>query len=89
MKAGIKCEIHDCTIELCKFLEKKGLFPDCFSGKLEKDKSLRIENQYYLRNIEIKINYSELLSLFIEFKSFLNTLNQEKIKEIRKIVEEC
>ena len=27
MKIGVKSEIHDCTIEICKLFEKEGLIP--------------------------------------------------------------
>lgn len=27
MKIGLKCEIHDCTIELCRFLENEKVIP--------------------------------------------------------------
>src|SRR3989344_6504276 len=57
MKLGIKCEIHDCTIELCKFLEKEKLLPKGTYGLLEKDKKLRVDNQYYLKNLEVKIDH--------------------------------
>src|SRR3989344_5323219 len=89
MKVGIKCEIHDCTIELCKFLEKQGLFLGGFAKKLEEDKELRIDNQYYLKNIKVQIDYQELLSLFLDFKNFLSSLTNEKIIEIREAVEKC
>ena len=50
MKIGIKCEIHDCTIALVKFLEDEDVIEEGTSKTLEKDKELRIDNQYYLKN---------------------------------------
>jgi len=57
MKIGIKCEIHDCTIALIKFLEKESVIKSGISKLLEKDKELRIDNQYYLKNKPVDINF--------------------------------
>jgi hypothetical protein len=57
MKIGIKCEIHDCTIALINFLEKEGVIKSGISKNLEKDKELRIENQYYLKNKSVDIDF--------------------------------
>ena len=46
MKIGIKCEIHDCTITLVKFLEDENIIEEGISKILEYDKELRIDNQY-------------------------------------------
>ena len=69
MKFGIKSEIHECTIEFLKFLEKEGIIKN-ISKILIKDKELRIENQYYLRNKKVNVNFNE----FIE---------EDKVTEIR------
>jgi len=37
-KIGIKCEIHDCTIEIAKLLEEIQVIPNGYSKKLEEDK---------------------------------------------------
>ena len=65
MKIGVKCEIHACTIEIVRLLEDKNFLEKGTSEKLEKDKELRIDNQYYLKNkknrndfIVEKIGYS-------------------------------
>ena len=42
MKIGIKCEIHDCTIALVKFLENEEVIEKGTSKILEQDKELRI-----------------------------------------------
>jgi uncharacterized protein (UPF0332 family) len=83
MKLGIKCEIHDCTIELSKFLENEKLLPKGTYNKLNKDKKLRINNQYYLKNIEVKINYDDLVNFVLKIKEITNNLNLEKINNIR------
>jgi len=83
MRLGIKCEIHDCTIELCKFLEKENLLPKGTYNKLEKDKKLRIDNQYYLKNIKVKINHSELVKFVLDIKEITSSITIEKINKIR------
>ncbi len=83
MRLGIKCEIHDCTIELCKFLEKEKLLPKGTYDKLEKDKKLRIDNQYYLKNIKVKINHSEMVEFVLNIKDITGSITTEKINEIR------
>ncbi len=54
MRIGVKSEIHSCTIELARFLENKKFLKINISKILEEDKELRIENQYYLKNIFIQ-----------------------------------
>lgn len=87
MKIGIKCEIHDCTIELCKFLEEEKILPEGTALNLEKDKGLRIENQYYLKNTTVKINFQELVDFVLAIKNIINTLTFDKIRDIRKKIE--
>jgi len=84
MKIGIKSEIHDCTIALAEFLEKENLLPKGTYKNLEKDKRLRIDNQYYLKNINVEIVYSELTNFILEIKDIINSLTFDKINEIRK-----
>jgi uncharacterized protein (UPF0332 family) len=86
MKIGIKCEIHECTISIVSILEEKGLFRKGTTKILEKDKELRIDNQYYLKNKKMIISYSELLEFLLEIKEILNTLSEEKIHRIRNFL---
>lgn len=86
MKIGIKCEIHDCTIELCKLLEKNGVLFNGFSKILEGDKELRIDNQYYLKNKSVDIDYDLLTGIFLKTKEVLNNLNSNIIEGIRKLI---
>ncbi|MEM3374561.1 MAG: hypothetical protein QXE31_05055, partial [Candidatus Woesearchaeota archaeon] len=69
MRIGIKCEIHDCTIEICKFLEQKKIIPNGFSKELETDKEIRIDNQYYLKNREVFLDYNKLVNQILELKN--------------------
>lgn len=57
MKLGIKCEIHECTIALVEFLEKEKIIQEGVSRILERDKELRIDNQYYLKNKPVEIDF--------------------------------
>lgn len=84
MKLGIKCEIHDCTIAVCEFLEKEGVLPQGTYKKLEKDKKLRIDNQYYLKNKQVDIDFSEIADFILEIKKIISSLTLDKINEIRK-----
>lgn len=84
MKIGIKCEIHECTIELVKLLEKENILIKGISNNLKKDKDLRIDNQYYLKNKEVKIDFEELSNFILSIKQTLENLNKDKIKILRE-----
>jgi len=86
MKIGIKCEIHECTIVLCSLLEENGVIPAGFSEILEKDKQLRIDNQYYLKNRDVPLKYNELLNFVLKVKDICSKLTKEEIKKIREII---
>ena len=87
MRIGIKSEIHDCTIEIMKFLEKNGVIDKGTSERLERDKELRIENQYYLRNKKVSVDYDELRDFILRIKEIINTISDEKVKESRNKIE--
>ncbi|MEK6873259.1 MAG: hypothetical protein AABW91_00260 [Nanoarchaeota archaeon] len=87
MKIGIKCEIHDCTILLINFLEKEDIVKKGMSRILEKDKELRIDNQYYLKNRPVNINFEELSEFILSIKETLNNLDEDKIKYLREKIE--
>lgn len=87
MKLGIKSEIHDCTIELAKVLEQHDILPQTHSKNLEKDKQLRIDNQYYLKNVDVEINIDELIELLLDIKKRIHTTTQDKIIKIRKLID--
>lgn len=84
MKIGIKCEIHDCTIALVKFLEDEDVIEKGMSQTLENDKELRIDNQYYLKNKPVNIDFEKLSSFLLSIKESLYKLNNKKIKELRE-----
>lgn len=87
MKIGIKCEIHDCTISLCKLLENENILPKGTKNLLEQDKDLRIDNQYYLKNRKVDLDYNNLLQFCLELKKITNNLTMEQISNIRKKIE--
>ncbi len=86
MRFGIKCEIHECTIELAKILEIRGFLPKNFSKKLEEDKELRIMNQYYLKNIRVDINPKELRNDLLTFKDILLKITDEDVLTVRDYI---
>ncbi len=88
MKLGIKCEIHDCTISLIEFLEGEGIVKEGMSKTLEKDKELRIDNQYYLKNKPVNIDFEKLSDFLVSVKETLNGLDKDKIDDIRKKIKE-
>jgi len=81
MKCGIKCEIHDCTIELMNLLGFTRDDTD-FMARLKED---RIQVQYYLKNIELK-NEEDIKKFILRCKVLSNDLNSEKINGVREIV---
>ena len=83
MKLGIKCEIHECTIELARLLEKEQLVPAGTADTLKKDKQLRIDNQYYLKNRPVKIVPEQLSEFLLDIKDTLMKLTDQDINRIR------
>ena len=90
-KIGIKCEIHDCTIEIAKLLEEIQVIPNGYSKKLEEDKELRIDNQYYLKNRTVEIDIRNLSDFILTIKNKVNSITLNEInkarEEIKKIIE--
>jgi len=82
-KLGITCEIHDCTIESCKLLEKIGLLPSGFSKRLEDDKALRIDNQYYLKNRKVDLDVNELREFMLIVKNKVNSITLDERNKAR------
>ena len=82
-KIGIKCEIHDCTIEIAKLLEEIKIIPENYSKKLEDDKDLRIDNQYYLKNKPVNINIRELSDFILIIRNKVNSITLSEINKVR------
>ena len=87
MKIGIKCEIHDCTIALVKFLEDEEIVEKGTFKTLEEDKELRIDNQYYLKNKPVNIDFEELSDFILSIRRSLDRLNSDRIEELREKIE--
>lgn len=83
MKLGIKCEIHDCTIAMVNFLEKEKIIKSGTSKLLEKDKELRIDNQYYLKNKPVDTDLEKLSRFMLSIKESLDKLNKDTISQLR------
>ena len=86
MKIGIKCEIHDCTIALAGLLEEMNILPEGSLTLLQHDKQLRIDNQYYLKNRDVPVDYSGIVQFVVTVKNTAIKLTSEQIKEIRERV---
>lgn len=82
MQCGIKCEIHDCTIELMDlfgFSEKDKSF-------IKKLKKAREESQYYLKRS--LTNKKDILIFTGKCKEIINNLNDDEINNIRGKINE-
>jgi len=88
MKIGIKCEIHDCTLAFLKILEEKDIFEEGTYKILEEDKELRIDNQYYLKNKLVEIDFEKLSSFLISIRNSLEKLDNKETSRIRRFIEE-
>ena len=86
MKIGVKSEIHECTIKLSELLEKERIIPEGYSSILLRDKQLRIDNQYYLKNKEVVINYSQIVQYVLKIKDIINKLSSDEINKMRRII---
>ena len=78
MKCGIRCEIHDCTLELMDLFD----FNESEIEYLKTLKDDRKQNQYYLKNIELK-DETAVKKFILSCKVKLNDLNSERIEQIR------
>ena len=81
MKCGIKCEIHDCTIELMSLFG----FSEEEQNLLRELKELREGNQYYLKRNEFE-QEQKVKEFVSRCKEISSSLNQDKINEIRGII---
>lgn len=84
MKIGIKCEMHDCTIAICQLLEDMKIIPQGYTNILEEDKKLRIDNQYYLKNREVPLEYDMVVNFVMTIKGIAIKITTERVTEVRK-----
>lgn len=79
LKAGIKCEIHDCSLELTDFFDEL----DEEDKKLIKRlKVMRTNVQYYLKKPE-QIDEKLVAGFVLKCKNIFNSLNFDEIEKIR------
>ncbi|MFW6046568.1 MAG: hypothetical protein ACOCP4_02115 [Candidatus Woesearchaeota archaeon] len=83
MKFGIKTDIHSCVIDVISLFEDEGIINFDLSSVLYSDKKLRIENQYYLRNIPVNYDFSELSDLILRIPSLLRKISIDDIERFR------
>ena len=79
MKCGIKCEIHDCTLELMPLF---GFGADDI-GYIRQLKDDRIQAQYYLKDIALD-DESAVKRFVLQCKTLLADLDSGKIESIRE-----
>ena len=80
-KAGIQCEIHDCSIELLGFF---GLDQDQIKF-IKELKKKRIDAQYYLRKPK-EVNSDKVKEFISSCKLSITKLSQDKIEKIKEII---
>jgi len=83
-KIGVRCEIHDCTIELFGYL-----FRDSVSKliqELKESKEDRIEMQYYTQEIKVDLDksMSQTKNFVLEIEKIADWLNLERVMELQK-----
>jgi len=86
MKIGIKSEIHSCTIDVIRLLEKEKIIGFSFSKLLEEDKELRIDNQYYLKNRPVVFDSKKLSEVLLNIRVILDKITDEQIQKIRGMI---
>ena len=79
LKSGIKCEIHDCSIELLTLFEELSKY----KVFLEKLKSDRKDAQYYLKEPE-NIDVNKINSFILDCNEIFNKISYDEIQEIRE-----
>ncbi|MBI5797973.1 HEPN domain-containing protein [Candidatus Woesearchaeota archaeon] len=88
-KCGIKSEIHDCSIAVCKFIFKE-YFSEEFFEELEKAKEQRINLIYYTDRLvprsEIEENIRKAPLFILEIEKFLERTKPNQIKEWRALL---
>jgi len=86
MRIGVKSEIHDCTIRVFKALELAGKISFEISKKLERDKDLRIDNQYYLKNRSVSVDLDKLRDFVLAIKQATENLGDVDIASLRDFI---
>ena len=86
-RIGVKCEIHDCTIELFRFLFNDSFDEELFL-ELKRAKEQRINLTYYTDRLvsveDIKKNVYSASNFVLKVEEFLSVLTPSKIKIIKE-----
>jgi len=85
MKIGIKCEIHECTIEIAKICEQNNLMQG-IASMLQKDKQIRIDNQYYLKNLKVNFDIGKMRKYVLEMKTLIDSINETESENIKNLI---
>ena len=87
-KHGIKSEIHDCSINLFKFLfiDQK-LIDEKYFKEIKESKDLRVDFQYYVvsetNEKEIKKHSKKAREFVLEIEKFIENLKKKDVENIR------
>lgn len=88
-KCGIKCEIHDCTINTFKYLfVNEGITEEKLFDNLLLSKELRIETQYFVTEeipeIEIKEEIVSARNFVLEMEKIIENFTEGQIDLVRE-----
>lgn len=86
IKIGVRSEIHDCTIELARLLEDNHFLPNGTFKMLQHDKTLRVDNQYYLKNRPVKLNFEKVRDFVLTIKDKILTISFNEKKTLKELI---
>lgn len=83
-RIGVKCEIHDCTIALFKYLFSSKV-PSKFIQDLQQSKNDRVDAQYYTATIQInqKTLIAETKNFVLKVQEIIDKLTQPEIVDLQ------
>lgn len=87
MKAGVKSEIHDCSIAIARLLAKEGIIDEESVQDITQSKQTRIDMQYYVRTqideAGIASNAKKARRFVLEMEKAIENMSTEQIRNIR------
>ena len=85
-KCGVKCEIHDCTMVVFRFLFSEH-FDETFFKEIEIAKEQRINMTYYtdkfIPHEEIKENVDNAPNFVLEIEKYIDGVSLEELQQLR------
>lgn len=81
-KIGIKCEVHECTLEILNLIEGFDAKLKNFIIELKKE---RIDVQYYLKTPK-KLDEKQVKEFVLACKSKISTISEDEIANLRDIL---